>query len=96
VNHVGYVFVFEGEVRKSSGEMTFLDSSRLLGLCAGAESFTIWVPNYREGCDEALQEAIQRARVIVDFHRDQIDPDWIEFIGALWHNEKKVFQWELV
>jgi hypothetical protein len=100
MNHIGYSFTFEGEL-VCRGERTNLDTATLLGLprphaYPRDESFTVWVPNYREHCDAALQEAIERARVVVEFHRDRRDTTWDEFIGALWHNRIKVFEWELV
>ena len=63
------------------------------------DHITIWVPNFTTHCDEALQEAIDRAVVVVEWMKD--GKGWDGFDASLWLNRgnnkpERVFRWELV
>ena len=64
---------------------------------SGKDVFTVWVPNFREHCDEALKEAIERAIVVVDWMRGE--RGWDGFYAGLWAPRKeggeRLFSWEL-
>jgi hypothetical protein len=60
---------------------------------SGKDTFTVWVPNFREHCDEAREEAVERAIVVVDWMRGE--RGWEGFYADLWLADRKVFSWKL-
>ena len=60
---------------------------------SGKDVFTVWVPNFREHCDEAREEAVERAIVVVDWMRGE--RGWEGFYADLQLADRKVFSWKL-
>lgn len=104
---IGYIFYIEGEFCEdlqglpdpASEDWEYFETDDLHP--THESTITIWVPNYRDHCESALKEAVERAVCVVEWMRDC--KGWEGFDARLWHGNPgaetrpvEAFKWEIV